>query len=310
MSFVDTPEVDHARRNAAFGASRRLGVLHIPKSAGSSVSAALEAALDDRSWSPYDFDRALFGPFRDQPVPPTEVARVIPDPTRLRDVDAASGHFALSTMLVGFDPADIVLLLREPRTRLLSHYEYWRGLPANLRDPDSTWSVTAHARELDFDRWLQDPRSAYQSDNVVIRTLLDGHDAIPDDDFIDPDDMAVLTAMAVRRAASLGWVDVVERGSAMWDGLADRIDRALERPRVNTTERRADLPTNLAAIFSEDAVEALHRRTTGDRMVWEAAARRRGVDDVDLLAERTWYRRLRTVIDAQAGSGAEGPSAD
>lgn len=309
-SFIDAPAVDHARRNAAFGATRRLGVVHIPKSAGSSVSAALENALADRSWSPYDFDPVLFGPFRNEPVPPTEVPRVLPDPAQLREYDAASGHYALSTMLVGFDPADVVMLLREPRSRLLSHYEYWRGLPANLRDPDSTWSVTAHARELDFDEWLLDPRSAYQSDNVVLRTLLAGHPAIPDDDFIDVADLAALTPTALRRAAALGWVDVVERGPAMWDGLADRIDRPLERPRVNTTERRADLPTNLAAIFSDSGVDALYRRTEADRAIWSAAARRRGLDDVDLLAERTWARRLRTVIDAQADPDSAGSVSD
>lgn len=298
-SLIDAPEVDHARRNEVFGAARRLGVLHIPKSAGSSVSAALEAALPERTWSPYDFDPALFGPLRHEPIPPTEVPRVLPDPARLRDYDAASGHYALSTLLTGFDPADLVMLLREPRSRLLSHYEYWRGLPADLRDEASTWSVTAYARDLDFDEWLLDRRSAYQSDNVVLRTLLDGHSAIPDDDFIDPDDLAHLTAVALRRAASIGWVDVVERGAAMWDGLSVRIGRPLARPEINATERRTDLPTNVMAVFSDRAVEALHHRTVADRSIWDAAARRRGVGDVDLLAERTWYRRLRGALDAE-----------
>lgn len=299
-TLVDAPEVDHARRNEAFGATRRLGVLHIPKSAGSSVAEAVRTALDDRTWSPYDFDPALFGPLRDEPVPPTEVARVLPDPNRLCDYEAASGHFALSTMLAGFDRADIVMLLREPRSRLLSHYEYWRGLPPDLRADDSTWSVTAYARELDFDEWLVDTRSAYQSDNVVLRTLLDGHEAIPDDDFIDRDDVSRLTSLALARAASLGWVDVVERGPKMWDGLATRIGRPLPRPRVNATERRADLPTNVAGIFSDAAVDALHHRTVADRAIWAAAARRRGLDDIDLIADRTWFGRLRTTLDASS----------
>ncbi|MEP1125044.1 MAG: hypothetical protein ABJH68_14265 [Ilumatobacter sp.] len=303
-SLIDPPEVDHARRNAAFGAHRRIGVVHIPKSAGSSVSAALEEALADRTWSPWDFDPAMFGPLRDEPVPPTEIPRVIPDPARLREFDAASGHFALSTMLAGFDAADLVMLLREPRSRLLSHYEYWRGLPANLRSEDSTWSVTAYARELDFDEWLVDPRTAYQTDNVVVRTLLDGHAAIPDDDFIDRRDLASLTAQAVRTAASIGWVDVVERGPAMWDGLAERIDRPLDRPQVNTTERRADLPTNVSAMLSDRAVTALHHSTSGDRAIWTAVARRRGIDDPDLLAETAWYRRMGTTLDAQSTAPA------
>lgn len=277
-------------------------MVHIPKSAGSSVSAALEEALADRTWSPWDFDPALFGPLRDEPVPPTEIPRVLPDPLRLREFDAASGHFALSTMLTGFDAADLVMLLREPRSRLLSHYEYWRGLPSNLRSEDSTWSVTASARDLDFDAWLHDSRAAYQTDNVVVRTLLDGHSAIPDDDFIAPDDIDALTAQALRAAASIGWVDVVERGPAMWDGLAARIGRALDRPQMNTTERRAELPTNVAAMLSDRAVTALHHRTTGDRAIWDAAARRRGIDDAGLLAETAWYRRIRTTLDAQSAA--------
>lgn len=308
VPIVPIPQVDHVRRNELFGDARRLGVLHIPKSAGSSVSAALMAALDDRTWSPYDFDPAMFGPLHDEPVPQTEMPRVLPDPARLRDYDAASGHYALSTMLVGFDPADIVMLLREPRTRLLSHYEYWRGLPANLRDADSTWSVTAYARELDFDGWLLDPRTAYQSDNVVLRTLLDGNASIPDNDFIDPADLPALTTAALRRAASLGWVDVVERGSAMWNGLSQRISRPLERPELNTTQRRADLPTDVSAVFSDLAVEALHHRTVADRSIWAAAARRREVEAVDLLAERTWYRRLRATLDADRAAGSNASS--
>lgn len=203
------------------------------------------------------------------------------------------------TMSAGSKPASIVMLLREPRSRVLSHYEYWRGLPPALRADESTWSVTAYARELDFDDWLHDERSAYQSDNVVLRTLLDGHDAVPDDGFIDPGDLPELTSMALRRSTSLGWVDIVERGPAMWDGLAHRIGRSLARPRMNTTERRVDLPTDVGAILSDRAVEALHRRTVADRAIWGAAAERRGEREVALLAERTWYQRLRITLEAQ-----------
>ena len=298
-AMVPHPEVDHDHRNEVFGAARRIGVLHIPKSAGSSVSASLVEAMGDRSWSPYVFDPALFGPLRGESVPPTEVARVLPNPVRLRDYDAASGHYALSTMLAGFDPADIVMLLREPRTRLLSHYEYWRGLPVNLRDTNSTWSIIEYARELDFDEWLVDRRSAYQTDNVVLRTLLDGHPAIPEDDFIAPEQLAELTPFAVRAARSLGWVDVVERGSDMWAGLAARIDRPLERSSVNVTERRSDLPTDVAALFNDRAVEAMYRRTVADVAIWTATAVRRHVESPGLVAERAWTSRLRAVLEAQ-----------
>ena len=304
-AIVAPPEVDHDQRNQAFGSARRIGVLHIPKSAGSSVSASLVAAMDDRSWSPYLFDPVLFGPLRDEPVPADIVDDVLPDPERLREVDAASGHYALSTLSVGFDPADIVLLLREPRSRLLSLYEYWRGLPPTLSDRSRTWSVTEVARDLDVDDWLHDRRSAYQTDNVVLRTLLDGHRSIPVDDFMSSEQLAELTPLAVRAARSIGWVDVVERGDEMWSGLSRRIGRPLDRSSVNATARRADLPTDLAALFSDRTVEAMYRCTVADSAIWEASAIRRKVLEPRLLAERTWTARLRTTLAAQQVFGSD-----
>lgn len=299
--LIRPPEVDHAYRNEVFGDERRIGVLHIPKAAGSSVSTSLVDALADRSWSPYVFDPELFGPFRDEAVPVGLVDEVLPHPSRLRDANAASGHFALSTMLAGFDAADIVMILREPRSRVLSLYEYWRGLPLELRDPSRSWSVVGLARELDFEQWLLDPRVAYQTDNVVLRMLLHGHRSIPDDDFIEPEQLVALTPLAVRAAQTVGWVDVVERGHDMWSGLGARIGRPLQRSTVNTTARRPDLPTDVAAMFSDIAVEALYRRTAADAVIWTSAAQRRSVETPDLLAERTWVARFRAVFAAQGG---------
>jgi hypothetical protein len=294
---VSPPPVDHRRRNEVFGDERRIAMLHIPKSAGNSVATALHEVLPHHTWSPYVFDPSLFGSMRDEPIPERQVGQVLPDPSMLRQYGAATGHFSLPTLLAAFDPADIVMLVREPRARLLSHYQYWRGLGESHRDDLNTWSITAKATQLHFGEWIVDPETAYQTDNILVRTLLAGHPAIPDDDFIDPDDLRLLTPLARRAARSLGWVDVIERGAEMWDGLGQRVGSELARSSLNKTEHRAELPTDASVLFEPSTVSALYDRTVADALIWHDAAERRGVERVGLMGEQAWSARLRSVLD-------------
>jgi hypothetical protein len=293
---VPPPPVDHRRRNEAFGDERRIAILHIPKSAGSSVAASLREVLPRHSWAPYVFDPSLFGSMRNEPIPELQVGQILPDPPMLREYGAATGHFSLPTLLAAFDPADIVMLVRDPRARLLSHYQYWRGLGEYERDERNTWRVTAKASRMNFGEWIIDRETAYQTDNILIRTLLQGHPSIPDDDFIDPSDLRMLTPLARRAARSLGWVDVIERGDDMWDGLAQRVGATLPRLSVNETVHRPDLPTDASVLFEPATVTALHERTVGDALIWRDAAERRGVERPILMGELAWSARLRSVL--------------
>lgn len=272
-------------------------MLHIPKSAGNSVATALHEVLAHHTWSPYVFDPSLFGSMRHEPIPARQVGQVLPDPSVLREYGAATGHFSLPTLLVAFDPADIVMLVREPRARLLSHYQYWRGLGAAHRDEANTWPITAKATRMHFGEWITDRDTAYQTDNILVRTLLAGHPAIPDDDFIDPDDLRSLIPRARRAARSLGWVDVIERGTDMWDGLGERVGAELTRSSLNKTAHRTELPTDASVLFESSTVTALYERTVADTLIWQDAAGRRGVERVHLMAEHAWSARLRSVLD-------------
>jgi hypothetical protein len=289
--------VDHRRRNEVFGADRRIAMLHIPKSAGNSVATALHDVLPDHTWSPYVFDPSLFGSMRNEPIPERQEGQVLPDPSKLREYGAATGHFSLPTLLAAFEPADIVMLVREPRARLLSHYQYWRGLGRAHRDERNTWPITSKATRLHFGEWIVDPQTAYQTDNILVRTLLAGHPAIPDDDFIDPDDLGSLTPVARRAARSLGWVDVIERGADMWDGLGQRVGAELERSSLNKTEHRPELPTDASVLFEPSTVTALYERTVADAIIWHDIAVRRGVERPQLMAEQAWAARLHSVFE-------------
>ena len=276
-------------------------MLHIPKSAGTSVATSLRETLTQHVWSPYALDPSLFGSMRNEAVPEQQLDQVLPDPTALRDFSAVTGHFSLPTLLTSFDEADIVMLIREPRARLLSHYQYWRGLGESARDPGNTWSVTSKATQLSFGEWIVDSQTAYQTDNILVRTLLAGHPAIPDDDFIDSDNLKLLTPIAQRVARSLGWVDVIERGTDMWVGLNRRVGVDLAQSRVNETRHRPELPTDASVLFEPSTVVALHERTIADATIWRDAAQRRGVERPDLLAEQVWVARLRAVLTPYFG---------
>lgn len=286
---------------------RPIAVLHVPKSGGNTVLSAIRESLPDDAWAPYHFDPTLFGPFADEPIPEQQRPLTVPDPKVLRTYLGASGHYALPTLLAGFDAADVVLLLREPRTRLLSHYEYWRGLPDEHLDSGYTWSVTATASELDFADWIADPRVAYQADNIVVRMLLGRHERIPDADAIDEDDLDELADEACSAVAALGHVDVLERGAAMWPALGRRIGRPdlVAPPSENVTGRRIDKPIEPASFTRPEFDERLDRCTRADARVWESVARRVGVDRPQALADETWQRRRRDAAGTDSGTDSD-----
>ncbi|MEM9038519.1 MAG: hypothetical protein AAGD33_01360 [Actinomycetota bacterium] len=281
-------------------------MLHVPKSGGNTVLAAIRASLPDDAWAPYHFDPAMFGPFADEPIPEQQRPLTVSDPTELTRFLGASGHYALPTLMAGFAAADVVLLLREPRARLLSHYEYWRGLPDEHLDDGYTWSVTATASELDLTDWIGDPRVAYQTDNIVVRMVLGRHDRVPDTDFIAEDDLLELAHEARAAVATLGHVDVLERGVSMWASLGRRIGRPdlVAPPSENVTGRRGDKPIDPATFDRPEFADRLDRCTRGDAVVWESVARRVGVERPQRLADQTWQRRLGEVT---AGDGAADP---
>jgi hypothetical protein len=93
--------------------------LHIPKAAGTTLHAVIDAEYDRQSV--YTLDG----------WPETEARfRNLPEPERAR-LRVLKGHmeFGLHTLLPG--PSTYVTILRQPLDRLVSHYYYVRGNPAH-----------------------------------------------------------------------------------------------------------------------------------------------------------------------------------
>ncbi|MGH2871108.1 MAG: hypothetical protein ACRDL5_01440 [Solirubrobacteraceae bacterium] len=111
--------------------------MHVPKSGGTSVGIALERVLPEGGIGPKRQDATLLCGFTDiERLGPRIREMLVVEPSEvdaLAEHQIVSGHFALSTLLAVSPPSSIATVLREPRSRLLSNYAYWR-LSTGLRE--------------------------------------------------------------------------------------------------------------------------------------------------------------------------------
>lgn len=213
-------------RIAAAEIVRRLAYLHVPKAAGTALTSAIEKNLGQGSLSPVRFDRAVFGPF-DQfdelaPAIRAAVATNEAELEALREARFVAGHFFLSSLARFFELGEIFTVLREPRARLLSQYDFWR-----LQTPEENalwapYDLPAAAQQA-FARFLEDPKAASSTDNVVCRLVLGPDERFSAERFIDPADAAALADEAIGRLRELRYVAVVEAEAPGFAGLREAL---------------------------------------------------------------------------------------
>jgi hypothetical protein len=278
--------------HAQFDSSRPLAFMHVPKTAGTSLAAALIDTLRPRA--PIGgFDRVLFGDYEDFPSLHEEIRRVVylsPD-AMPAEADLVAGHIAYSSLRQRYPDAQLITVLREPFSRVLSHWLYWRGLSDETLAPWGSWADRVRQSHLSLAEFLSSRLLACHLDNLVVRMLLWPHRLIPIDDFIDPEHDRRLLAEAHGRLGGFSFVDVVENPE-----LPGQLQRWLARPlasdRRNETGRVPEpLSRPLVAELTLEALDLLALRSRLDLELWRAVARRclRGRDP-DHLREQTLVR--------------------
>jgi hypothetical protein len=257
--------------------------LHVPKSAGTSMHVALEAALPHGSVAPRRMDPAAFCGFdafeRLGPDARVVVAADEREIDELAGYAAVSGHFALSTLTRLAPPSRIGTVLREPRARLLSHYLYLRVTPGirELWHPYDTFSPA----DSPLDEFLTNPAVATATDNKTCRMLLHGDPRVRDGEFIAEAELESLAEAAWERLVGLGFVGLLELGADTWVGLGDLFGVTLERAEVNTTGSRGTRPGALPVphVEGDRITQLLERLTAADAVLYRrVAARHRGSD--------------------------------
>lgn len=282
--------------------------MHIPKSAGSSMHAALETALPPGSLAPQRFDRSVFCAFDAFDRLSTEIrSRIAANSSEidaLNGYDAVSGHFALPTLLRITDAWSIATVLREPRARLLSLYTYWRN-----PDISSLWapySANLHAFRPMWE-FLSEPSVAPMTDNQLCRMLLYGDPRLPDSDFIAQADIDSIAANAIERLDSLGFVGVLELGDCVWDGVGALFDVTLTPTTTNVTQA-VPRPTGTLGDhpLAHGAIELIEQRNAADLLVYDHALALAGLrtDERNALRERAFFHQLVKLGDLAGRSAA------
>ncbi|MFG1418678.1 hypothetical protein V5F38_07255 [Xanthobacter sp. V0B-10] len=279
--------------------------LHIPKSAGTAFNSALAAALNASSIVS-GFDHCVFGSFSEFATiqPDIRASIYAPSEPLPKEVDFIGGHFALSTVRRYYPNANTCVVLREPISRILSHWLYWRQFSDDeLTGWGPAWSrrvLRARGALVDF---LRDPEIACQIDNVATRMVLWPDVRVPDGAFIERrNDQAILLDVEaeVRR---FDFIDYLENPDFVanvekWIGVPFVL------PRMNETRPACELfPVDLDRELTPEAFALLEERSRLDQSLWQTVAVRRGAGDTARLKQELIRDFLRRQNRIQARRG-------
>jgi hypothetical protein len=272
-----------------FDKARPLAFMHIPKTSGSAITSGLTAALEAPSVV-VGYDHSVFGSYRHlDSIDASIRCRIYDSPACMpQNADLVVGHLAFSTLRDAYPRAQRLTLLREPCSRLLSHWLFWRQHTDAELAPWGGWADYARKSRKPLAEFISDPLLAGQTDNLMLRMLLWPHPLVPEDRFIDPVNDKRLLRAATERLLKFDFVDIVE-DPAFVHRLESWLGRSFQYGLENATKPilgpfRSPLHRELTA----DAVDLLALRSRLDLRLWERVAARHIPDqDVARLREQT-----------------------
>ncbi|MCP3720347.1 sulfotransferase family 2 domain-containing protein [Paraburkholderia sp. CNPSo 3281] len=273
--FKPRPLAKHEFSGAARDSRKMLAMMHIPKTAGTSVmhdiSASLKPAVDVRG-----FDRTLFGAFNGYSSISERTNVVYQEPADMpANANLVMGHFSHHTLKTRYPDAQYITFLREPLVRVLSLWVFWRC----QRDEDLTgwgqWAEFVRLSRLSLKEFLSDTRIACQTDNMTVRMLLWPGSGIPADQFIDGRMDDNLLAHAFERLDGFSYSDIIENPS-FGQRLKNWLEIDMPSSRLNET---AKVPKHLRLALEQElnseTLELLQQRSRLDVRLWSALAARR-----------------------------------
>lgn len=257
-----------------YGPGNPLVFSHIPKTAGTSLTAALYDALKPEVFV-QGMDTSLAGDFDDF-EDFSQVARdmMYLTPEELpADATLVAGHIGPYTTMTRYPGADHITFLRNPRSRILSQWMHSRAVTEFDIRHFGSGAEAFRVGWKPLAQYLQERLVATNTDNTIARFLAWPHPLLPADDYIDPAHDEEITAAAIARIDAMAHVDLVENpgfvaGVAAWLGTELSDTRLNERSYV-PRRMRPDFGPELAA-----AEELLVARTRIDERLWRYVAER------------------------------------
>jgi hypothetical protein len=265
-----------------------LAFVHMPKTSGQALIKGLVQALKP-AVVVQGFDRSVFGSFGGFATIGRELrANIYLDWTNApAEAELIAGHFALSTLREKFPAARMMTVLREPISRVLSHWLYWRTQDDAHLVPWGAWANVMCQARRPLAEFLACEEVACQLDNYYVRAVLWPDPKVPDGDFIDRMHDRALVRQAAARLKRFDFVDVMEN-PRFQSNLEEWVGRPVDYLRFNET---APVPADFKSALHDEltplAFGLLEARTRLDRELWTMLARRRLPDtDIEGLRER------------------------
>jgi hypothetical protein len=258
-----------------YGPGRPLVFSHIPKTAGTSLRAALRQSLQPSVFVE-GVDGCLFGGYDDiHDISPAARATVFLSPEEIPgDATLVAGHIGPWTTMERFPGADHITVLRSPQVRILSQWLHSRAVSEfDIRH----WGSAAEAFRvgwLPLREYLEHPMIAPNTDNTITRFLAWPHPLLHKTEFLDEAADEELLGAALARLDAFGHVNVAENPGFLSD-LGAWLGRKLSDTRLN--ERRSvpkRMRPDLATEVAGSTRELLDHRCRIDVRVWEHVARR------------------------------------
>lgn len=252
-----------------YGPGNPLVFSHIPKTAGTSLHAALRTVIGP-TVDVTGLDLSLFGGYDDlESLRSTARSAVYATPEDLpSDATLVAGHIAPSTTMTRYPGADHITVLRVPHVRLLSQWMHSRSLSEfDLRH----WGVAAEAFRIGrrpLHEYLQHTMIAPNIDNTITRFLVWPHPLVPKLDFIRDEHDDELFDAALARLDDFGHVNVIENPEFMTE-LGDWLGRTLPTTQLN---ERTYVPERMRPDFDAELARStrdlLDHRCRIDVRVW------------------------------------------
>jgi hypothetical protein len=272
------PQSAHAK----YDSTRTLALMHVPKTAGTSLTFGLHQVLQPKIAS-HGLGRHIFGPFnRFDTIPEKQRIGIHLTPESLpANADLVGGHITLSTLRARYPNGQLITVLREPISRLISQWLFWRAWPWPEENFWGDWRELLHHSRWPLYDFLNDPDLITSTDNVSVRMLLEPV-GVEIDKFIDPKDDDRLLRAALDALETFSWVDIVE--NEHWE---ENLGNWLGKPfPVLHANRMPPLPPQFTCRLEDElngkTLELLRIRTRLDLVLWQRVAEMQGLDPADL----------------------------
>ena len=258
--------------------SAKLVFIHIPKCAGTAMTKSLRGAIVPQS-EYIGISISTFGHFDKFDTCSEDCrATIVSDWSYLpNDTDFIYGHLQYQFTRRKYPGHRFLLLTREPRARLVSHWLYWRSNSDEALAPWGEWGEWVKSARQDFADFLSDPRAYSQTDNVAARLLLQPHPLIIDGHLIEE---SAFPDLKIALEEALDAMDLV--GFTEDPGLIEKVeaflDSSIKYDRENVTFiRDADKNLNVGEQVARVDPAILNRMTFLDNFVWQYALKRSGL---------------------------------